>query len=53
MTSFAVLSSFEPLKVAGDLQGLSKQCNNTKLTGTICRLLIGALLRVTSVLIGH
>lgn len=44
MTSFAVLSSFELLNAAGDLQGLSEQCNDAKLTGTICRFLIDALL---------
>lgn len=53
MTSFTVLSSFELLNVAEDLQRLSEQWNKTKLTRTICRLLIDALLRVTPVLIGH
>lgn len=51
--SFAVLSSLELLNVAGNLQGLSEQCNNTKLTGANFKILIDALLRVTSVLTGH
>lgn len=44
MTSLAVLSGLEPLNIAGDWQGISEQCNDAKLTGTICSFLIDALL---------